>query len=53
VPPSGSSLLTAAASPERHASYSAWAEMGDMIVRREAQGAERCGGGGGGTRRGK
>jgi hypothetical protein len=50
VPPSGSSLLTAAASPERHALYSAWAEMEDMIVWLRARGAARCGGGGGGTR---
>jgi hypothetical protein len=46
VPPSGSSLLTAAASPKRHAVYSAWAEMGDMIVRLGSRGTERRGGGG-------
>jgi len=47
VPPAGSSLLTAAASPSQHAQYSAWAGMCGMILRLESsRGAERVGGGG-------
>jgi len=51
VPPAGSSLLTAAASPSAHALNSAWALMFGMILRLAGlQGAERFDGRGGGAR---
>jgi hypothetical protein len=48
VPPAGSSLLTAAASPSLQALYSAWAGMFFGMIRRLARivGVERFGGSG-------
>ena len=49
VPPAGTNLLTAAASPALHASNSACAGLAfGIVLGRGSRGAERFGGGGGG-----
>jgi len=53
VPPAGTSLLTAAASPAKHASYSARAGMCGMLFRASQNaGLEHFGRGGGGAQGG-